>query len=127
MTLSKTTTEWIFISILCVFLFLSVALFPQSPDSEAYEYRLEPPDPAWVDKTLDSMTLREKIGQLIQIRVQGKFVNRQDDAFKELKGKIAQYNIGGVVLFAGNIYESALLLNELQSYSKVPLLVSADF
>ncbi|MBN2320596.1 MAG: glycoside hydrolase family 3 C-terminal domain-containing protein [Acidobacteria bacterium] len=127
MTLSKTTTEWIFISILCIFLFLSVALFPQSPDSEASEYRLEPPDQAWVDKTLDSMTLREKIGQLIQIRVHGKFVNRQDEAFKELKEKIEQYNIGGVVLFAGNIYESSLLLNELQSYSRVPLLVSADF
>jgi len=35
--------------------------------------------------------------------------------------------VGGAVLFAGNIYESAVLLNELQGISKLPLIVSADF
>ncbi len=123
----KNKAESIFIATLCVLLFLGVSLIPQSENAETVEYGIGPPDPAWIEKNLDSMTLREKIGQLVQVRVYGKFLNRQNEAFKELKEEIEQYNIGGVVLFAGNIYESALLLNELQTYSKLPLLTSADF
>jgi beta-N-acetylhexosaminidase len=111
----------------CILLFLGAVSMLPSLDSGESEYRIDPPDQAWVDKTLAEMTLREKIGQLIQVRVYGKFLNQQDETFKDLKEKIAQYHIGGVVLYAGNIYESAILLNELQSCSKVPLLVSADF
>ncbi len=96
-------------------------------DSGESECGIETPDQAWVDRTLAAMTLREKIGQLVHLRVYGKFLNQQDETFKELKENIELYHIGGVMLSAGNIYESAILLNELQSCSKVPLLVSADF
>ena len=85
------------------------------------------PDNAWVEKTLRHLSLREKIAQLIQVRVPGKFLNRQSPEFQEIKTQIRQNHVGGVVLFAGNVYESAILLNELQGLSKLPLLVAADF
>jgi beta-N-acetylhexosaminidase len=82
---------------------------------------------SWVDKTLAGLTLREKIAQLVQVRVPGKFLNRQSEAFQTIKDQIRENRIGGVVLFAGDIYESAILLNDLQTVSKLPLLVAADF
>ncbi len=80
-----------------------------------------------VDAALQKLTLREKIAQLIQIRVPGKFLNNQSEDFLKIQDQVRQHRVGGVVLFAGNIYESAVLLNQLQRLSKLPLLVSADF
>jgi beta-N-acetylhexosaminidase len=87
----------------------------------------KPAQESWTDRTLKSLSLREMIAQLIQIRVPGKFLNRRSSEFQGIRQQIVQNRIGGVVLFAGNVYESALLLNELQTTSKLPLLVSADF
>jgi beta-N-acetylhexosaminidase len=81
----------------------------------------------WAEQTLGSLTLREKIAQLIQIRVPGKFLNRRSQAFQAIQDQIRENRMGGVVLFAGNVYESAVLLNDLQTISKLPLLVAADF
>jgi beta-N-acetylhexosaminidase len=128
MKLLKTTVvKSIAISILGILLFQGATSLPQRTDPGASEYKIESPDQSWVEKTLAGLTLREKIGQLIQVRVRGEFLNRQSPAFQELIEEIHQCRIGGVVLFTGNIYESAILLNELQSSSTLPLLVSADF
>jgi beta-N-acetylhexosaminidase len=87
----------------------------------------EPTDNIWTDNMLKSLSLRQKIAQMIQIRVPGKFINRRTPEFQAIKDQIQQNRVGGVVLFAGNVYESAILLNELQTLSKLPLLVAADF
>jgi beta-glucosidase-like glycosyl hydrolase/CubicO group peptidase (beta-lactamase class C family) len=81
----------------------------------------------WASLTLKKLTLREKIAQLIQVRLQGKFLNRQDPDYQSIKELVLQTRVGGIVLFAGNVYESAILLNDLQTSSKLPLLVAADF
>lgn len=117
----------IVILMLCILLLPGLTWTFQSSDPETTEYKIDAPDQSWVDQTLAGLSLREKIGQLIQIRVRGKFLNRQSPEFQELKETIQQYRVGGVVLFAGNIYESAVLLNELQFISDLPLLVSSDF
>ncbi|MBN2243135.1 MAG: glycoside hydrolase family 3 C-terminal domain-containing protein [Acidobacteria bacterium] len=128
MKLFKTPkSAFILLAILCALLFYGAVSRLPSVDSEQFEYRIEAPDQAWVTETLAAMTLREKIGQLIHVRVRGNFLNQKDERFRELEEEIVRYHVGGFVLFAGNIYESALLLNELQSRSKLPLLVSADF
>lgn len=94
---------------------------------KAFEYKLSEPDKAWVAKTMKGLSLRDKIAQLIQVRVQGKFMNRHSPEFLAIQDEIRRNHVGGVVLFAGNIYESTVLLNQLQSLSKFPLVVSADF
>jgi beta-N-acetylhexosaminidase len=103
------------ITVLAVLLFACTAAFSK------------PLEEIWTEKTLKNLTLREKIAQLIQIRVTGKFINRQSSEYQAIRDQIQQYHIGGVVLFAGNVYESAILLNELQTVSRLPLLVSSDF
>ena len=89
--------------------------------------KLAQPDTAWVNKTLRSMSLREKVGQLMQVRVTGRFLNRESAEYQALRREILENRVGGAVLFAGNIYESALLLNNLQGISRLPLIISADF
>ena len=79
------------------------------------------------DAVLTRLSLREKIAQLVQVRVRGRFLHRQSPEFQEIQNQIRQNRVGGVVLFAGDIYESAVLLNDLQKLSELPLLVSADF
>jgi len=125
--LKTTAVKSIVILILCIFLLPGLTWTFQSADPETPEYRIDAPDQSWVDHVLAGLSLREKIGQLILVRTRGEFLNRHSDRFTELKEAIQQYRVGGVVHYAGNIYESAVLLNELQSLSDLPLLVSADF
>ncbi len=117
----------IVLSFLCILVSLGILLVSNPPGLQAIKSANDSPDRSWVDTTLAGLSLREKIGQLIQIRVRGEFQNREDPRFRELIRAIDQNNVGGVILFAGNVYESAMLLNELQARSRLPLLVSADF
>ena len=76
---------------------------------------------------MKKLSLRDKIAQLVHIRVPGRFLNRESPQFQELADEVRRNHIGGVILFAGNVYESALLLNDLQMMSDLPLFVDADF
>ncbi len=89
--------------------------------------RLREPDRNWVAKTLAGLSLRDKIAQLVQIRVMGRYLNRGSAEYRALDREIRENRVGGVILFAGNIYESAVLLNDLQTSAGIPLIVSADF
>jgi beta-N-acetylhexosaminidase len=72
------------------------------------------------------MTLEEKAGQLVTVRYPGTFVNLDNDSLGKLESLIRNRKIGGLILAAGEVYETAYLLNRLQGASKVPLLVAAD-
>ncbi len=100
---------------------------PETRDTTIASSRIDEADEEWVSEILRTLTLRDKIAQLIQIRVPGKFINRQNPEFQQIAELISKYHIGGVALFAGNVYDSAVLLNELQQISKLPLLVASDF
>ncbi|HEX2695034.1 MAG TPA: glycoside hydrolase family 3 N-terminal domain-containing protein, partial [Acidobacteriota bacterium] len=83
-------------------------------------------DPGWVARTMKKMTLEEKIGQLITPRFSQTFLSADGDALKEYEGLVRDQGIGGIILSAGEPYETAILLNRLQRLAKVPLLISAD-
>ena len=81
----------------------------------------------WADETLRQLSLRDKIAQMVHVRTPGRFINRNSQEYKKLVALIRENNIGGLALFAGNVYESAIMLNDFQEMSKLPLLVSSDF
>ena len=97
---------------------------------EVTKVQLAPTGPAeakWVNKTLAKMTLEEKVGQMIGWRYNGRFFNRDSDTVKELVDLVVKENIGGLIIFAGEVYETAHLTNFLQEKARIPLLIAADF
>jgi beta-N-acetylhexosaminidase len=79
---------------------------------------------AWVENTLKSMTIDEKIGQLFMPR--GNYSGKGYDPQKLLKW-VKDYHLGGMVFFAGQPTVQAQITNDLQAASKIPLFIGEDF
>jgi beta-N-acetylhexosaminidase len=81
---------------------------------------------AWVDRTLASLTLRERAGQMVNVWVLGDYTNRRDPSFAEVLGWIEKDHVGGVTMSLGSPIEVAEKINAMQRASKVPLMVGSD-
>ena len=100
----------------------------------------------WVDKTLASLTLDEKIGQLIVSSLESTYIAADSDAYSRLADLVTRQHVGGFVVFGGaeavppvllnptygsvtlgQPLEAAATLNRLQRLSKIPLMNAADF
>jgi beta-N-acetylhexosaminidase len=90
----------------------------------------------WAEKTLKKMSPEEKIGQLFMIWVRARFMNLASPDYAQLRDTIERDHIGslamsvpvdGPFLIKSEPYEAAMLLNQLQRDSKLPLLIAADF
>jgi beta-N-acetylhexosaminidase len=82
---------------------------------------------AWVEKTLRSLTLRERVGQLIVVGSLGEYKNFTSEKFADIKKQIVENKVGGFVFYRGDVLELAAMTNEMQRVSKIPLLMAADF
>ncbi|HMI55420.1 MAG TPA: glycoside hydrolase family 3 N-terminal domain-containing protein [Gemmatimonadaceae bacterium] len=83
-------------------------------------------DKRWVERTLASLTLREKIGQLIMPWVGGDYAAVGSPAFEQVRKWVQDEGVGGLVLSIGLPLSYAAKLNELQTRAKVPLLIASD-
>jgi beta-N-acetylhexosaminidase len=90
-------------------------------------FNLTSEDKEWVTKTLESMTLYDKCAQIFMPAVFGKSLTQSSKEFKAALEFVQIHGIGGIVVSTGNVEETALMINELQKNSKIPLLVGADF
>ncbi|HQR34110.1 MAG TPA: glycoside hydrolase family 3 N-terminal domain-containing protein, partial [Blastocatellia bacterium] len=77
-------------------------------------------------KTLKSMTLDEKIGQMFMADANVVFWNRESEEFKKLQHHIVDNKVGGVLVFRSEVLATALSANRWQELAKVPLLISSD-
>lgn len=82
---------------------------------------------AWVEQKLSSMTLREKIAQMIVSYSDGFTISESSPQYKRVSNLITNEKIGGLIFFKGNSVQEADLINKFQSLSETPLLISADF
>ena len=80
----------------------------------------------WADKQLKKMSVDEKVGQLVHIGINAKYLNQDSYEFKELKRQIVENKLGGIVLFGAPIYESVFLVNRMQEAAQTPLLIAID-
>ncbi|HET9424016.1 MAG TPA: glycoside hydrolase family 3 N-terminal domain-containing protein [Gemmatimonadaceae bacterium] len=80
----------------------------------------------WVDQTLSSLTLRERVGQMVTVWTLGDYTNSRDTMYAQLIKWVEQDKVGGLTMSLGTPIEVAAKLNDLQRRSKIPLLVSAD-
>lgn len=79
------------------------------------------------ENKLRSMTLREKIAQMIITYSDGYSLSENSAEYQRLSNLIVNEKVGGVIFFKGNAVQEAELINSLQSISETPLLMSADF
>ncbi len=89
--------------------------------------RLAPTDSLWVEETLQSMTVAEKVGQLFVVPFTGAFVNKSNDYFQELKRQIQKNHVGGFRMYGGQPVEAAYLINNMQRLANVPLIIASNF
>jgi beta-N-acetylhexosaminidase len=91
---------------------------------------------AWVEQTLKTMTVREKLGQLLMPVYFSVFASTESPEYKELIHQVADNHIGGLIVGTtrgplgierSQVYPTAVITNQLQSRAKIPLLIGADF
>lgn len=113
--------------ILFLILFILALAIPNSSDS--YYSICPKQNPAFlhlhstrVDSLLNSMTLEEKIGQLIMI---GSYYADKDQ-IKECEKAIKKYKPGGLIFFKGNPTQQYELTKQYQQLSATPLFIALD-
>src|SRR5258707_9139456 len=88
------------------------------------------------DNKLRSMTVDEKIGQLLFPTYHGTFTAIDSPAYQQMMHDVRDLHAGGFILATrmtplgiekSQTYPTAVLNNQLQSKSKLPLLIGADF
>ena len=84
------------------------------------------PAPALVDSLLRSLTVRQRVGQLVVPRLSGAYAALDDSLFQVAARWVDSLEVGGLTVFAGSPFDVAAKLNALQRRARVPLLVSAD-
>jgi len=108
----------IFLSL--VFLISGQLLFSQAQKRPPfYQYEKD----KWVDSVFNSMSLDDKIGQLIMIPA---FPNKGKNHIDELVRQVRENKVGGFITMKGGPVNTARLINRLQNASSVPLLVAMD-
>lgn len=75
----------------------------------------------WADSILKTLTIEEKIAQLMVIRA-----GSNNNTINSLLDTIKKYQIGGVCFFQGGITRQAIMTNQMQAISKIPLFISID-
>src|SRR2546427_437754 len=81
------------------------------------------PVPPSVDSLLASLTVRQKVAQLVMPRLSGSYTAFDDSLFQLAARWVDSLEIGGVIVFSGSPFDIATKLNALQRRSRVPLLV----
>ena len=91
---------------------------------------------AWVESTLRKMTVDEKIGQLLFTTYHGSFTASDAPAYAQLLHHVKDLHVGGFIVIThgsplgivkSQAYPTAVLANQMQAQSKLPLLIGADF
>lgn len=77
----------------------------------------------WVDSVYATMSLEQKLGQLLMIDA---FSQEGPEKRKKLEALIDQYHIGGVIFSKGGPIRQAQWLNRFNELSQIPLLVAMD-
>jgi beta-N-acetylhexosaminidase len=87
---------------------------------------LTPHQQHWVDSTLATLSLRDRVGQMVMIWMLGDYTNTRDSSYAEVIRWVEQDHVGGVSMSLGTPIEVAAKLNDLQRRARVPLIVSSD-
>ncbi|MGQ0543278.1 MAG: glycoside hydrolase family 3 protein [Blastocatellia bacterium] len=90
--------------------------------------KFEPSKKSWdlAAKQVRKMSVNEKVGQLVHVGINARFVNQESEFFKDLKRHVVENKIGGIIFFGAPIYETTIIANRMQEAATTPLLMSLD-
>jgi beta-N-acetylhexosaminidase len=97
-----------------------------APDTVRSLPEPEPLPLDWPSRTLASMSLRQKVGQMMMPFVLGDYAPEGTPSHQRVLTMIEDQEIGGLIVSVGSPGEVALKLNDFQQHSRHPLLVAAD-
>jgi beta-glucosidase-like glycosyl hydrolase/CubicO group peptidase (beta-lactamase class C family) len=84
------------------------------------------PSYPWARATLASLSLEQKVAQMVGVRANGLYRNPEQEDQRALRREVQQLGVGSLVVFESEVESLPRVLNDLQEAAKVPLLVSAD-
>lgn len=123
-------------AVLCAVLILCSSAWADGPYSKAAPPELTKDGRRWVEQTLKKLSLEEKVGQMLSVRYFTDFQNFTSDGYRQFRDEMQKYHIGsvvltdhleGLVLLKNPPLEVAMMANQLQRDSALPLLMAADF
>ncbi len=86
-------------------------------------YTFRNPETDWIDSVMATLTLEQRIAQLMVVRVPLNMTDKEARAFSETMNG---YGVGGVCFFAGTAERQTAMTRRFQKDAKVPLLVCID-
>src|SRR5580700_2573290 len=107
-----------------------------SPAKNAGKERISAESRKWVESTLQKMSVDEKIGQLLFTTYHGSLTPTDAVAYAQIMHDVTDLHCGGFInitqasplgIVKSQAYPTAVLTNQLQTKSKLPLLIGADF
>ncbi len=107
-----------------------------SPVSSAAPSNPAQDDAQWVESTLNKMSVEEKVGQILFTTYHGSFTPTDSVAYAQMMHDVEELHVGGFInvtqgsplgFLKSQAYPTAVLSNQLQEKSKLPLLIGADF
>jgi len=108
-----------------VLIFLILSSFQRNEEHSSIRVPYEYNDISnWADSMLNTLSLKQKIGQLFMIAANGK--NLDSTYYKKVDSLILNHQVGGVIFFQSGPYGLTTLLNRYNKLSSIPLLTALD-
>ena len=103
---------------LTITLILALCILPLSAKDSADEQRIQ----KTVDQIMSRMTLEQKVAQLFMVSI-----NRNEaPAARAVQDSLVKMGLGGIIIMRGPVEPFMERMNELQSNSRIPIIVSTD-
>ncbi len=115
--------------LIVILLVASCTLPPQSspsPKTQDTSIRHQVPSPRHPE-TIFHLSLREKIAQMVMVRIRGDYYHSDHWYRKQLMKFLMDDGVGGVITFGGSIHGTYYNIEQFQKWAKYPLLVAADY
>ena len=77
----------------------------------------------WVDKTYNSLSQEEKLGQLFIVAL---YTNKGEEYIQNVRNLVQNEQLGGLILMQDDAEREINLLNEFQKTTKVPMMIGMD-
>ncbi len=100
------------------------AAAPGTPPPEPF--RPDLPAVPSVDEVVASLSVRDRIAQLVVPWIPGTYAAYDADAFARMEQWVDSLHVGGLIVSVGSPLDIAAKLNRLQERSAVPLLIASD-